>query len=105
MDVCPYVSDDTDCLLPEGHDGPHGTPINPCPMCGQHISDRILSDSPDCPHGWVNLDTLSHADVKALFADDCDGPGLSVGTDGSLGRGVPLAWGRAPEGVDESEGQ
>lgn len=27
---------------------------------------------------WVSIEEMPLADVKALFADDCDGPGLSV---------------------------
>lgn len=47
----------------------------PCPSCGWEVDTEILIETPECPHGWLSLENLSLADIKAAFAGD---PMLSI---------------------------
>lgn len=49
---------------------PSADPTWRCEKCGWAINDEILADAPDCPHGWVSLEDMPLADIKALFAAD-----------------------------------
>ena len=47
---------------------PSDEPSWPCERCAWPINDAILSDTPDCPHGWLSLEGMAMADIKAMFA-------------------------------------
>ena len=55
---------------------PSADPSQPCPTCGRPVNTEILADAPACPHGWVPLDGLPLADLKAMFAKGA--PDLSL---------------------------
>jgi hypothetical protein len=45
-----------------------GETFEKCPQCGWDVSEEILAETPDCPHGWASFDGMSVADIKAEFA-------------------------------------
>jgi hypothetical protein len=49
-------------------------PPTACAECGE-VCVWATGDLCSC---WTSLEGMPLADIKALFADDCDGPGLSV---------------------------
>lgn len=49
-------------------------PPTPCDECGG-LNDWAARTYCAC---WVDVADLAPADLKALLADDCDGPGLSL---------------------------
>ena len=55
---------------------PSATPSHPCPHCGYPVNAEVLADAPGCPHGWVSLDGMPLADLKARFANGA--PELSL---------------------------
>lgn len=51
-------------------------PPTVCDECGG-VCNWQTGDLCPC---WISVEDLALADLKALFADDCDGPGLSLTT-------------------------
>ena len=74
--------------------------MNPCLNCGNDVGDENPPNPQHCGNCpptrcedcggicdwqsgalcscWTSTEDLSLADLKALFADDCEGPGLSI---------------------------
>jgi hypothetical protein len=74
--------------------------VNPCLNCGNDVGDENPPNPQHCRNCpptrcedcggicdwqsgalcscWTSTEDLSLADLKALFADDCEGPGLSI---------------------------
>jgi len=44
------------------------TPL--CADCGFPAGAEMLAETPDCPHGWLSLEGMPLADIKAVFAKD-----------------------------------
>lgn len=47
-----------------------------CEQCGWEVTDEILAETPECPHGWTSLEGMTIADIKAVFASGA--PELSI---------------------------
>lgn len=102
-----YIPDEDETTPQEPTSGAEsdfgGDPMSACRNCGtpSHPEDPIPQHCPSCPPTrcddcggmsvwatgdlcscWTSVEDLNLADLKALFADDCDGPGLSVDTTG-----------------------
>lgn len=62
-------------LSGSGNPPPSADPTQPCEKCNWPVNAEILADTPDCPHGWLSLEGMCLADIKAAFASD---PELSI---------------------------
>lgn len=47
---------------------PSSDPSAECHYCGFPINAEIMADAGVCPHGWLSLEGMSMADIKAIFA-------------------------------------
>lgn len=63
-----------------GHPPTSEDPTQPCANCGWGIDAEIISETPDCPHGWQSLEGLPLADIKAMFAAGAPDLNLDPGT-------------------------
>lgn len=67
------------CGTPSAPENPTPEHCGSCPptVC-EDCGETCYWQTGDLCSCWTSLEGMALADLKALFADDCDGPGLSL---------------------------